>query len=147
MIKQGSETTQYLEQVISRLAFMGGIFLATLAFFPFLMGNLLQFNLFKNLTSLIILVGVITDGDLRRQLLKSQDISKVKAIEIMTKSPKIIEKTLLATEALAIMKRNKISQLIVAEKNNYIGVLHIQSLIKEGIIDGSLSSFKKKIRK
>ena len=80
------------------------------------------------------IVGVITDGDLRRQLLKSQDISKVKAIEIMTKSPKIIEKTLLATEALAIMKRNKISQLIVAEKNNYIGVLHIQSLIKEGII-------------
>ena len=40
---------------------MGGIFLATLAFFPLLMGNLLQFNLFKNLTSLIILVGVITD--------------------------------------------------------------------------------------
>ena len=80
------------------------------------------------------IVGVITDGDLRRQLLKSQDISKVKAIEIMTKNPKIIEKNLLATEALAIMKRNKISQLIVAEKNNYIGVLHIQSLIKEGII-------------
>ena len=80
------------------------------------------------------IVGVITDGDLRRQLLKSQDISKVKAVEIMTKNPKIIEKNLLATEALAIMKRNKISQLIVAEKNNYIGVLHIQSLIKEGII-------------
>ena len=80
------------------------------------------------------IVGVITDGDLRRQLLKSQDISKVKAIEIMTKSPKIIEKDILATKALAIMKRNKISQLIVAEKNNYIGVLHIQSLIKEGII-------------
>ena len=80
------------------------------------------------------IVGVITDGDLRRQLLKSQDISKVKAIEIMTKNPKIIGKNLLATEALIIMKKNKISQLIVEEKNNYIGVLHIQSLIKEGII-------------
>jgi preprotein translocase subunit SecY len=60
-IKQGKETTQYLEQVISRLAFMGGIFLAFLAFFPILIGNLLEFNVFKNLTSLIILVGVITD--------------------------------------------------------------------------------------
>jgi len=60
-LKQGKETTRHLEQIISRLAFMGGIFLATLAFFPFLLGNLLQFNLFKNLTSLIILVGVITD--------------------------------------------------------------------------------------
>jgi len=60
-LKQGKETTQYLEQVISRLAFMGGIFLAFLAFFPFLVGNLFQFNIFKNLTSLIILIGVITD--------------------------------------------------------------------------------------
>ena len=60
-IKQGKETTQYLEQIISRLAFMGGIFLAFLAFFPILAGNLFQFSIFKNLTSLIILVGVITD--------------------------------------------------------------------------------------
>ena len=60
-LKQGKETTQYLEQVISRLAFMGGIFLAFLAFFPILVGSLFQFNLFKNLTSLIILIGVITD--------------------------------------------------------------------------------------
>ena len=80
------------------------------------------------------IVGVITDGDLRRQLLKSQDISKVKANEIMSKNPKIINKNLLATEALLIMKTNNISQLIVAEKNKYVGVLHIQSLIKEGII-------------
>ena len=80
------------------------------------------------------IVGVITDGDLRRQLLKSQDISKVKADEIMSKNPKIINKNLLVTEALLIMKTNKISQLIVAEKNKYVGVLHIQSLIKEGII-------------
>ena len=80
------------------------------------------------------IVGVITDGDLRRQLLKSQDISKVKANEIMSKNPKIINKNALATKALLIMKTNKISQLIVAEKNKYVGVLHIQSLIKEGII-------------
>jgi len=60
-IKPGKETTQHLEQIISRLAFLGGIFLAFLTFFPILIGNLLKFNIFKNLTSLIILVGVITD--------------------------------------------------------------------------------------
>jgi preprotein translocase subunit SecY len=60
-VKQGKETTQYLEQIISRLAFMGGLFLAFLAFFPILVGNFFQFNIFKNLTSLIILIGVITD--------------------------------------------------------------------------------------
>ena len=46
-LKQGKETTQYLEQVISRLAFMGGVFLAFLAFFPFLLGNVFQFKLFN----------------------------------------------------------------------------------------------------
>jgi preprotein translocase subunit SecY len=60
-LKQGKDTTQYLEQIISRLAFMGGIFLAFLALFPFVLTNLFNFNVFKNLTSLVILVGVITD--------------------------------------------------------------------------------------
>ncbi len=80
------------------------------------------------------IVGVIADGDLRRQLLKSQDISKVKASDIMSKNPKIVSKNILATKALSIMKINKISQLVVADKGEYIGILHIQSLIKEGII-------------
>jgi len=60
-LKQGKETTQYLEQIISRLAFMGGIFLAFLALFPFVLSSVFKFNVFKNLTSLVILVGVITD--------------------------------------------------------------------------------------
>ena len=60
-LRQGKQTTQHLEQVISRLAFMGGLFLAFLAFFPILIGNLFEFNIFKNLTSLLILIGVITD--------------------------------------------------------------------------------------
>jgi preprotein translocase subunit SecY len=60
-LKQGKDTTQYLEQIISRLAFMGGIFLAFLALFPFVLTSLFNFNVFKNLTSLVILVGVITD--------------------------------------------------------------------------------------
>lgn len=60
-IRQGNQTTTYLENTVVRLSFMGGIFLAFLAFFPLLIGNLFQFNLFKNVTSLLILIGVITD--------------------------------------------------------------------------------------
>ena len=60
-IRQCNQTTQYLKQTVSRLAFMGGLFLAFLAFFPILLGNIFQFNVFKNVTSLLILVGVITD--------------------------------------------------------------------------------------
>jgi preprotein translocase subunit SecY len=60
-IRQGKQTTTYLENTVLRLAFMGGIFLAFLAFFPLIIGNLFQFNIFKNVTSLLILVGVITD--------------------------------------------------------------------------------------
>lgn len=60
-LKQGKETTRYLEQIISRLAFLEGIFLAILAFAPYFLENLLQFNGFKNLTFLTILIGVITD--------------------------------------------------------------------------------------
>ena len=60
-VRQGNQTTQYLKQTVSRLAFMGGVFLAFLAFFPIILGNIFQFNIFKNVTSLLILVGVITD--------------------------------------------------------------------------------------
>jgi len=60
-IKQGNSTTKYLKQVINRLAFVGGFFLAFLAFFPFILVNFFQFNVFKNITSLLILIGVITD--------------------------------------------------------------------------------------
>jgi preprotein translocase subunit SecY len=60
-VRQGKQTTVYLENTVTRLAFMGGIFLAFLAFFPYLIANLFQFNIFKNVTSLLILIGVITD--------------------------------------------------------------------------------------
>ncbi len=79
------------------------------------------------------IVGVITDGDLRRTLLNNQDISKLKAKDIMSTNPQIIDSETLASEALEIMKKNKISQLIVTNNNLYVGVIHIQSLIKEGI--------------
>ena len=60
-IRQGKQTKQYLEQIVSRLSFMGGLFLAFLAFFPFLLGSIFHFSFFKNVTSLLILIGVITD--------------------------------------------------------------------------------------
>ena len=55
------KTTKYLEQTINRLSFMGGLFLAFLAFSPLVIGNLFQLRLFRNITSLLILIGVITD--------------------------------------------------------------------------------------
>ena len=79
------------------------------------------------------IVGVITDGDLRRTLLNNQEISKLKAKDIMSTNPQIIDSETLASEALEIMKKNKISQLIVTNNNSYFGIIHIQSLIKEGI--------------
>ena len=79
------------------------------------------------------IVGVITDGDLRRTLLNNQEISTLKAKDIMSTNPQIIDSDTLASEALEIMKKNKISQLIVTNNNLYFGVIHIQSLIKEGI--------------
>ena len=80
-----------------------------------------------------LIVGVITDGDLRRTLLNHSDISMLKAKDIMSINPKIIDSETMASEALEIMKGNKISQLIVTTDKQYSGVIHIQSLIKEGI--------------
>ena len=79
------------------------------------------------------IVGVITDGDLRRTLLNNQEISNLVAGDIMSINPQIIDFEIKALEALKIMKNNKISQLIVTKDNKYYGVLHIQNIIKEGI--------------
>ena len=68
------------------------------------------------------IVGVITDGDLRRTLLNNQEISKLKAKDIMSTNPQIIDSETLASEALEIMKKNKISQLIVT---NNLSLIHI----------------------
>ncbi len=79
------------------------------------------------------IVGVITDGDLRRTLLNNQEISNLVAGDIMSIKPQIIDFEIKAVDALKIMKNNKISQLIVTKENKYYGVLHIQNIIKEGI--------------
>ena len=77
--------------------------------------------------------GVITDGDLRRMLLKTDNIGGILAKDIMSKSPKTVEKDVLAKEALTVLKQNNIGQLIVTENGNYFGIIDLHRLLDEGI--------------
>ncbi|WP_425557097.1 KpsF/GutQ family sugar-phosphate isomerase [Flaviramulus aquimarinus] len=80
------------------------------------------------------IIGIITDGDLRRMLSKVDDFSKLKAKDIMSKDPRRIEAGAMAIDALEVMETNGISQLLVEENGKYEGVVHLHDLIKEGII-------------
>lgn len=80
------------------------------------------------------IAGIITDGDIRRMLEKADDISLLSAKDIMTKHPKLIQKEELAAEALELMRMNNINQLVVMQENRYEGIIHLQDLIREGII-------------
>lgn len=80
------------------------------------------------------LIGIITDGDLRRQLEKGVDVYSLQVEEVMTKKPYVIERNKLAVEALNIMKAKNISCLIVVDENRAIGTIRIQDIIGEGII-------------
>ena len=80
------------------------------------------------------IVGIITDGDLRRMLANTEDFSKLNAKDIMNKSPKTIDVNAMAIEAMELMESNEISQLLVKVNENYAGVVHLHDLIKEGII-------------
>lgn len=79
-------------------------------------------------------IGVITDGDLRRMLEKSDDISKITARDILTPNPVIISSQAMAVEALNTLRNHDISQLLVVDKGEYSGVLHIHDLVREGIV-------------
>jgi arabinose-5-phosphate isomerase len=80
------------------------------------------------------LLGVITDGDLRRMLEKESDVRQVTASAIMSRNPRTIGAEELAVNALDIMRKNNITQLIVSENGAYAGVIHLHDLIKEGLI-------------
>jgi arabinose-5-phosphate isomerase len=80
------------------------------------------------------LLGVITDGDLRRMLEKTTAIDSIKASEIMSTHPKTIEGDALAIDAMELMRNHNISQLLVTEGKQYAGVIHLHDLIKEGLI-------------
>ena len=78
--------------------------------------------------------GIVTDGDLRRMLEKGGELLSLSASDIMTSSPKTIEKGTLAVEALQVMESHNISQLLVTENGKYIGVIHLHDLLREGLI-------------
>ncbi|TXK72858.1 SIS domain-containing protein [Mesonia sp. K4-1] len=81
------------------------------------------------------IVGIITDGDIRRMLTKNEDFSQLKAKDIMGASPKIIDNHAMAVDAMDILEDNGISQLIAKDnKGKYAGIVHLHNLIKEGII-------------
>jgi arabinose-5-phosphate isomerase len=80
------------------------------------------------------IVGIITDGDLRRMLLKHADIERVKAKEIMTPNPKTIDENALVANALHKMRQNSITQLPVLHDGNYVGVIHLHDILKEGVL-------------
>jgi len=79
------------------------------------------------------ITGVITDGDIRRMLLNQDDISQVKASDITSKNPKIIDKNQLAKDAMQILKDFNIGQLIVTDNGKYYGIIDIHTLLDEGI--------------
>ena len=81
------------------------------------------------------LAGIITDGDLRRMLEKTDDIKTITAKDIMTVNPSTIAPEALAVNALDMMRKKDITQLVVVNaENKYEGIIHLHDLIKEGII-------------
>ena len=80
------------------------------------------------------IIGIITDGDLRRMLSKSDDITKLTAKDVMSLNPQGIESNAMAVDALELMEKHDISQLLVEDQGKYSGVVHLHDLIKEGII-------------
>lgn len=80
------------------------------------------------------IIGIITDGDIRRMLSKKETITGITAKDIMTKNPKMVEPNSMVVEALNIMEDFSITQLIVSENNHYKGVIHLHDILKEGIV-------------
>ncbi len=80
------------------------------------------------------IVGIVTDGDLRRMLSKADDFTSLTAKDIMSANPKHIDADAMAVDAMDMMETHGISQLLVEENGKYAGIVHLHDLIKEGII-------------
>lgn len=80
------------------------------------------------------LAGIVTDGDLRRMMSNHPRFDTLKARDIMSRNPKTVAPQTMAVEALAEMKKNNITQLVVAESGRFIGFVHLHDLLKEGIL-------------
>ncbi|WP_168710281.1 KpsF/GutQ family sugar-phosphate isomerase [Flavobacterium sangjuense] len=79
-------------------------------------------------------IGIITDGDIRRMLNKTENITGLTAQEIMTKKPKTIKSTDMVSDALNILEDFSITQLVVVDNDDYKGVIHLHDILKEGIV-------------
>ncbi len=80
------------------------------------------------------IIGIITDGDLRRMLEAHQQIHTLRAADIMGRNPKTTDKNTLAVHALEQMRQHNITQLLVTEEERFFGIVHLHDLLKEGII-------------
>lgn len=80
------------------------------------------------------LVGIITDGDIRRMLEKTDNVAGITAQNIMTKNPKTVTPQDMVVDALNLMENFSITQLTVTENGHYIGVIHLHDILKEGIV-------------
>ena len=79
-------------------------------------------------------IGIITDGDIRRMLNKHETFAHLVAKDIMTENPKNINSSILVSEALSILENNAITQLVVIDNGVYQGILHLHDILKEGIV-------------
>ena len=80
------------------------------------------------------IIGIITDGDIRRMLKTHDNIASLKAQDVMTKGPQTIQADTLAVKALELIQQKNITQVLVCEGEAYVGVVHIHNLINEGIV-------------
>ena len=80
------------------------------------------------------MAGIITDGDLRRMLESTNDISNVIAKDIMTLNPKNLDEYTLAYDALLFMQKHNINQVVITKSNQYQGIVHINEIIKEELV-------------
>lgn len=80
------------------------------------------------------IIGIITDGDIRRMLNTNDTFTHLQAKDIMTKNPKNINSSILVADALSILENNAITQLVVSDEGKYKGILHLHDILKEGIV-------------
>ncbi len=81
-----------------------------------------------------VIMGIITDGDIRRMLKNNQNFENLTALDIMSENPKTIDINAMAIDALEVMETHNITQILAVDNEKYVGVVHLHDLLKEGII-------------
>lgn len=79
-------------------------------------------------------IGIVTDGDLRRMLQENDDVDTLKAADILTVNPKSLQADTLAVDALDIMRKNNITQVLIMNEDEYLGMVHLHDILEAGIL-------------